>query len=208
VSRGWLGVLIQEVNRDLAESFGLERPRGALVAEVMTGSPAQEAGLEAGDIVLTYDGEEVALSSDLPPMVGRTLVGETAELSVLRGGKVINVDVEIGRLPQNGQAGQAAPSDGSDDPSSSPLGLSIEPVPDEIADALELSSGGVLVTEVAPGSARNAGIRVNDVITELNRQAVGSVEDFRKVVKSLPDNSAVSVRVVRQGRASYFVMKP
>jgi len=209
VSRGWLGVLIQEVNRDLAESFGLERPRGALVAEVMAGSPAQKAGLEAGDIVLSYDGEEVALSSDLPPMVGRTPVGETAELKVLRGGKEIDVDVEIGRLPQNGQIGQAdEPAGGGDDPSSSPLGLGIEPVPAEIADSWDLASGGVLVTEVTPGPARDAGIRVNDVITELNRQPVGSVKDFRKVVKSLPDNNAVSVRVVRQGRASYFVMKP
>ena len=84
VSRGWLGVLIQEVNRDLAESFGLKRPRGALIAEVMSGSPAQAAGLQAGDIVLSYDGDEVQLSSDLPPMVGRTPVGETAELRVDR----------------------------------------------------------------------------------------------------------------------------
>jgi serine protease Do len=178
------------------------------VAEVMAGSPAQEAGLRSGDIVLTYDGEEVAFSSDLPPMVGRTPVGETAALKVMRGGKVIDVDVKIGRLPQNGQASQSAPSGGSNDPSSAPLGLSIEPVPDEIADSWELSSGGVLVTDVAPGPARNAGIRANDVITELNRQPVGSIEDFSKVVESLPDDSAVSVRVVRQGRASYFVMKP
>ena len=208
VSRGWLGVLIQEVNRDLAESFGLQRPRGALVAEVMAGSPAQKASLQAGDIILAYDSEEVALSSDLPPMVGRTPVGETAALRVLRGGEVINVDVEIGRLPKDGQASRTAPSNGSDQPSSAPMGLSIEPVPDEIVDAWELSSGGVLVTEVAPGSARNAGIRANDVITELNRQAVGSTKEFREVAESLPDNEAVSVRVVRQGRASYFVIKP
>lgn len=208
VSRGWLGVLIQEVNRDLAESFGLQRPRGALVAEVMAGSPAEDAGLQSGDIVLAYDGEDVTLSSDLPPMVGRTPVGETAALKVLRGGKVINVDVEIGRLPEDGQARQAAPSTGSDESSSAPLGLSIEPLPDGLADSWELSSGGVLVTGVSPGPARDAGIRANDVITELNRKSVGSVEDFREVVKSLPDNSAVSVRVVRDGRASYFVIKP
>ncbi len=208
VSRGWLGVLIQEVNRDLAESFGLQRPRGALVAEVMAGSPAQAAGLQTGDIVLAYDGEDVDLSSDLPPMVGRTPVGETAALRVLRGGKEIDVDVEIGRLPEDGEVRQAAPSGGSSDPSSAPLGLNIEPLPDEIADSWELTSGGVLVTDVAPGPARDAGIRADDVITELNRKPVGSVDDFREVVESLPDDSAVSVRVVRQGRASYFVMKP
>lgn len=208
VSRGWLGVLIQEVNRDLAESFGLKRPRGALVAEVMANSPAEDAGLKTGDIVLQYEGEDVALSSDLPPMVGRTPVGETASLRVLRGGDIINVDVEIGRLPEDGQARPASPSGSSNDPSSAPLGLSVEPLPDEIADSWDLASGGVLVAEVAPGPARDAGIRPDDVITELNRQPVSSVDDFRSVVDSLPEDSAVSVRVIRQGRASYFVMKP
>src|SRR5690606_22545077 len=89
VARGWLGVLIQEVNRDLAETFGLKRPRGALIAEVMEGSPALAGGLQAGDIVLGYNGEEIQLSSDLPPMVGRTPVGESARLTVLREGKEI-----------------------------------------------------------------------------------------------------------------------
>jgi len=208
VSRGWLGVLIQEVNRDLAQSFGLQRPRGALIAEVMADSPAREAGLQSGDIVLAYEGEDVALSSDLPPMVGRTPVGETASLQVLRGGDIINVEVEIGRLPEEGQARNALPGDSDNDSSSAPLGLNIEPLPDEIADSWDLSSGGVLVTGVARGPAQDAGIRPNDVITELNRRPVSSVKDFRDVVKSLPANSAVSVRVIRQGRASYFVMKP
>lgn len=208
VSRGWLGVLIQEVNRDLAESFGLKRPRGALVAEVMSNSPAEDAGLRSGDIVLQYEGEEVALSSDLPPMVGRTPVGETASLGVLRGGDVITVDVEIGRLPEDGQARRGAPAGSDNDQSAAPLGLSVEPLPDEIADAWDISSGGVLVTGVVAGPARDAGIRPDDVITELNRRSVSSVDDFRDVVESLPDNAAVSVRVIRQGRASYFVMKP
>jgi len=208
VSRGWLGVLIQEVNRDLAESFGLQRPRGALVAEVMANSPAEDAGLQSGDIVLQYEGEDVALSSDLPPMVGRTPIGETASLQVMRGGDLINVDVEIGRLPEDGQTRSAAPSGSNSDSSSAPLGLNVEPLPGDIADSMNLESGGVLVTAVASGPARDAGIRPNDVITELNRRPVRSVDDFREVVDSVPDGAAVSVRVVRQGRASYFVMKP
>ena len=208
VSRGWLGVLIQEVNRDLAQSFGLQRPRGALVAEVMADSPAQDAGLQSGDIVLAYEGEEVTLSSDLPPMVGRTPVGQSASLRVLRGGEIINLEVEIGRLPEEGQARNASPSEGDSGASPSPLGLDVEPLPNDIADAWDLSSGGVLVTGVASGPARDAGIRPNDVITELDRRSISSVDDFREVVKSLPDGSAVSVRVVREGRASYFVMKP
>lgn len=205
VSRGWLGVLIQEVNRDLAESFGLKRPRGALIAEVMDGSPAEEGGLQAGDIVLEYDGDDIQLSSDLPPMVGRTPVGETARLTVLRGGKEITLDVEIGQLPDERSAQQAAPSVGSS--STSPLGLTVETLPADLADSVGVS-GGVLVTEVGRGPAYNAGIRARDVITEINRKSVSSVEEFRKVVRGLPEGRAVSVRVVRQGRAIYLVMKP
>jgi serine protease Do len=207
VSRGWLGVLIQEVNRDLAESFGLKRPRGALVAEVMSGSPAEKAGLKAGDIVLEYEGEEVTLSSDLPPMVGRTPIGDTASMEVMREGKQISVDVEIGKLPEEGDERASAPATGDGGPSSAPLGMTVEPLPDEIRDSLGVT-GGVLVSDIAQGPALDAGIRPRDVITELNRRPVSSVEDFRKAVEALPEDSAVSVRVVRQGRAIYLVMKP
>ncbi|MDK9559304.1 DegQ family serine endoprotease [Marinobacter sp. M216] len=206
VARGWLGVLIQEVNRDLAESFGLKRPRGALVAEVMDGSPAQAAGLQSGDIVLEYDGEEIQLSSDLPPMVGRTPIGETASLTVLRGGEEMTLDVEIGKLPEQGGEQQAQPSE-SDSSSSAPLGMIVEPIPAELADSLGVD-GGVVVTNVSRGPAFEAGIRPRDVITEINRKSVASVEEFRDVVESLPKDRAVSVRVVRQGRAVYLVMKP
>ncbi|MCG2579314.1 MAG: DegQ family serine endoprotease [Marinobacter sp.] len=207
VARGWLGVLIQEVNRDLAESFGLKRPRGALIAEVMSGSPAEDAGLEAGDIVLEYDGDSVELSSDLPPMVGRTAVGETATLKVLREGREMELEVEIGKLPEQGNEQAVAPGSDQGGPSSAPLGLAVEPLPAEFADSMDLKSG-VLVTSVGRGPALNAGIRPRDVITEIHRQPVRTVEEFRDVVSSLPDDRAVSVRVVRQGRAIYLVMKP
>jgi serine protease Do len=207
VSRGWLGVLIQEVNRDLAESFGLKRPRGALIAEVMAGSPAQAAGLQAGDIVLSYDGDEVQLPSDLPPMVGRTPVGETAELRVLRGGEEIELQVEIGQLPEEGSQQSAAPSGDSGGPASAPLGMMVEPLPADMAESMGVE-GGVVVNNVARGAASEAGIRTGDVITEINRQKVTSVQEFREAVRSLPEGKAVSVRVVRQGRALYLVMKP
>lgn len=207
VSRGWLGVLIQEVNRDLAESFGLSRPRGALIAEVMADSPAQAAGLQAGDIVLSYDGEEVELSSDLPPMVGRTPVGETANLTVLRGGKEMELQVEIGRLPEQGSQQASAPAGDSSGPASAPLGMTVEPLPSKLAESLGVESG-VLVNNVARGPAAEAGIRPRDVITEINRQNVSSVDEFREVVRGLPEGKAVSVRIVREGRALYLVMKP
>ncbi|MGO1657058.1 MAG: DegQ family serine endoprotease [Marinobacter sp.] len=205
VSRGWLGVLIQEVNRDLAESFGLKRPRGALIAEVMAGSPALKGGLQSGDIVLEYDGEDVERSSDLPPMVGRTPVGETARLTVLRGGKEVTLDVKIGQLPDENGAQSAAPAEG--DSSTAPLGLVVEPLPADLADSVDVS-GGVVVTAVNKGPAYDAGIRARDIITEINREPVSSVDDFQKAIKALPEGRAVSVRIVRQGRAMYLVLKP
>ena len=207
VARGWLGVLIQEVNRDLAESFGLKRPRGALIAEVMQGSPAEQSGLESGDIVLEYNNDPVRLSSDLPPLVGRTPVGESARLTVLRGGREIMLDVTIGRLPEDGET-EAAPEVGdSGAPSQDPLGLTVEPLTPEMASAAGVQ-GGVLVARVVQGPAAEAGIRPRDIITEINREQVRSLEDFRQATSKLPANRAVSVRVVRQGRAIYLVMKP
>jgi len=207
VARGWLGVLIQEVNRDLAESFGLKRPRGALIAEVMPDSPAEKAGLQAGDIVLEFNDEGVDLSSDLPPMVGRTAVGEVAQLTVMRGGKEVRIDAAIGRLPEDGATGEesGAGNDGGSSPN--PLGLMVEPLPAELARSAGVQ-GGVLVTQVGPGPALDAGIRPRDIITEIHRKQIRSVQDLDQAIAGLPSNRAVSVRIVRQGRAIYLVMKP
>ncbi len=205
VSRGWLGVLIQEVNRDLAESFGLKRPRGALIAEVMVDSPAEQAGLRSGDIVLEFEGESVELSSDLPPMVGRTPVGESATLEVLREGRRIDLDVVIGRLPEDNELAGATPQ--SSGPSEGPLGMIVEPLPADLMSSLGIDAG-VLVTNVSKGPALEAGVRPDDVITELDRSAITSVEEFRQAVADLPEGKAVSMRIVRQGRATYLVMKP
>lgn len=205
VARGWLGVLIQEVNRDLAESFGLSRPRGALIAEVMPDSPAQQAGLEAGDIVLSYEGEAIERSADLPPMVGRTAIGKAAQLTIMRQGKKRTVEVEIGRLPED--EGATGTQNEPSGPAGGPLGLQVEPLPEQLASRLDIP-GGVLVTGVGRGPAFQAGIRRNDVITELNRQPVTSLDDFREAVEALPEDRAVSVRIIREGRATYLVMKP
>lgn len=206
VARGWLGVLIQEVNRDLAESFGLSRPRGALVAEVMAGSPAEDAGLQAGDIILEYEGDEIGLSSELPPMVGRTPVGGTARMKVVRGGERLDLDVVIGQLPEEGES-QPVEVGQSPESNAAPLGLVVEELPPKLQGTLGIH-GGVIVVDVGRGPALDAGIRPKDVITEINRQQIDSIEGFRAAVQSLPDDSVVSVRVIRQGRATYLVMRP
>ena len=99
VSRGWLGVLIQEVTRELAESFGMENPHGALVAKVLYDSPAQAAGLEVGDVIVEFNGKQVMRSSGLPPLVGRAKVGKEAQVKVIRNKQAREIDVMIAELP-------------------------------------------------------------------------------------------------------------
>jgi serine protease Do len=162
--------------------------------------------LRSGDIVLAYDGEELQLSSGLPPMVGRTPIGESARLTVLRGGNEMFIDVKIGQLPD--ERGAQAQSPATPDNSISLLfGLSVEPLPASMTDAQGVSAG-VLVADVQGGPAFDAGIRPNDVITEIDRKAVTSVADFRNIAGNLAGDRAVPVRIVRQGRALYLVMKP
>ena len=156
--------------------------------------------------MLEYNGEEIELSSDLPPKVGRTPVGESARLTVLRGGDEIELDVEIGELPEDGRTSRSKPR-GQMDGNAGALGLTVEPLTPENARAAGVESG-VLVTSVERGPALKAGIRTRDIITEINRKPVGSLKAFRAVVESLSDGQAVSVRVVRQGRPIYLVMRP
>ncbi|MGM0434204.1 MAG: DegQ family serine endoprotease [Pseudomonadota bacterium] len=203
VTRGWLGVMIQEVNRDLAETFGLERPHGALVADVVPDSPAAEAGLQQGDVILEFDGEEITRSSDLPPKVGQADVGSEAELTVMRDGERITVPFTVGELPEDGQQAQqqsAEPDTGN------PLGLRVEPLPEQLARQWDLD-GGVLVTEVGRGPARQAGIRRNDVIRKIGNQGVTGVDEFREAVSALPAGKPVAVTLVRQGNPRIVALR-
>ncbi|TDT38503.1 serine protease Do [Halospina denitrificans] len=195
VTRGWLGVMIQEVNRDLAETFGLERPYGALVADVVPDSPAAEAGLQSGDVILEFNGEEITRSSDLPPKVGQADVGSEAELTVMRDKERQTVTFEVAKLPEDDQ--QVAQQQPETD-TGNRLGLRVKDLPEQLAREWELD-GGVLVTEVGRGPARQAGIRRNDVIRKIGNQGVTSVSEFQEVVDSIPTGQPVAVTLIRQG---------
>lgn len=203
VSRGWLGVLIQEVNKELAESFGLDKPHGALVAQVVPGSPAQKAGIKVGDIIVKYEDEKVGLSSQLPHFVGRTKVGETASLTLIRDGKKQTVDVEIGELPNS--ADKTAKPAKAIAPKADRLGLMVQELDDAIVN--EIGMTGVEVVSVEQGAASKAGIRQGDIIAKLNNESFEDLDSYEDLVDDLPEDKAIPVLVIRGGNPSFLVLK-
>jgi serine protease Do len=203
VSRGWLGVVIQEVNRDLAESFGLKRPHGALVTRVLEGSPAEAAGLKPGDIITRFDDTAIDFSSDLPHVVGRVAVGTETELQVVRDGQQMTLDVTIGELAEREDERVGFVRPGEQVPSR--LGLQVEPVPDPALERLDID-GGVRVAGV-DGPAADAGIVRGDIITRLNNREITDVAGFREVVEGLPAGRSVPVLIIRGENPRFLALR-
>ena len=207
VQRGWLGVVIQEVNKDLAESFDLPKPAGALVAQIMPGGPADEGGLKVGDVIMSFNGAEISRSADLPHAVGRVRPGTEASMVVMRDKSRKTLTMEIGSLPEDdsvaalGDSDSAAPSKADNR-----LGVSVAELSDEQKKNLDIHAG-VVVREVTQGPGAMVGLRAGDIITNLDNQAVDSVANFEEIAKDLPSNRSVSMRVIRQGRASYITFR-
>jgi len=204
VARGWLGVIIQEVNRDLAESFGLDRPKGALVAKVLPGSPAQAAKLQEGDIIISFNGETVERSAELPPLVGRVVPGKTVERELVRNGRNKTIDLTVGVLPEEGalvEASAVAPP-----AEANPLNISVAALEPERAEQWRLS-GGVVVREVLSGPGADAGLVVGDVITMLNGLPIEDMDGFADVASHLPKGKAVPMRIVRRGSPLFLPLK-
>lgn len=207
VSRGWLGVVIQEVNKDLAESFGLDKPAGALVAQIQDDGPAAKGGLQVGDVILSMNGQPIVMSADLPHLVGALKAGSKARLEVIREGKRQTIELTVGAIPEEGAAldalGNAKPGA---ERSSNRLGIAVVELTDEQKKSYDLKSG-VVIKEVQDGPAALIGLQPGDVITHLNNQAINSTKEFTDIAKALPKNRSVSMRVLRQGRASFITFK-
>ena len=209
VSRGWLGVLIQDVDQQLAESFELDRPKGALVSRVLPDSPAEKAGLEVGDVILNFNGVEIVRSSDLPPVVGRTKAGDRVPVKVIRDGKTKSIKVLIGELP--GDDALAAVSEG---PGRTPKGtsderinLTVAEITEEMREERDLDTDGVLVKDVQNGPAFDAGVRANDILLQIDNKVIDSPKRFREVMKGIDGGRAVAVLIQRQGGPMFLAMK-
>lgn len=208
VARGWLGVSLQPVDRDLAESFGLDKPKGALINEVFADSPAEDAGIEPGDIVIRYDGKAVASIEELPPMVGQTKVGDSVKVVVVRDRKEKTLKVTIGRLKDEQQA-KASPSQANEGPEIARLGLMAGELSAEQRKQLELPDSGVVVQAVKSGSpAARAGLQAGDVILRFAGKKVDNQKQLRKLADAVPDGRSVPALVLRNGRAQYLAIAP
>ena len=198
VTRGWLGVSIQEVTPELAKSFALKEKKGALVAQVVSGSPAEKAGIEQGDVIVEFDGKEVASSKDVPLIVSSTPVGKSVTIKLLRNGKVLDRQVKVGEMEEKTEMAKASSSH-------KPLGITIQNLTPEIAKGLGLKKEtGVVVTRVEPGSpAANAGIQTGDVIREVDRKPIKDVDDFVQKIQKAKDQDNILL-FLQRGQNNLF----
>lgn len=202
VSRGWLGVYIQEVTQEIAESFGLEKPVGALVSQIIEGSPAQKYGLHSGDVIMSFNGKDIMDSSNLPPLVGRVRVGNTAKVKVLREGRFKTLDVVIEELVEEGSQpvlGQHKPS------RSNPLGVEVANL--SAASRNKLGRGVRVISVQPSGVAYRAGLRAGDVILQLNHKNIKGSRGFRSKVASLPMGRMIPALIHRNGANQFVVLK-
>lgn len=198
VSRGWLGVAIQSIDQDLASSFGLDTPAGALVSKVMEDSPAEKSGIKAGDIILKFNGKKIKKSADLPPLVGEVAVGRSVDVVVLRKGKETTLSVKIGELDE-GQpkvAKKGKPSVNK--------GLSVRNLTAKQQRELKIDTGVIVVGVAAGSKAEDAGFRLGDVIVNIGDQAIESKKDFEKALQGKHKDKPVAVLVIRDERSLFI----
>lgn len=204
VSRGWIGVNVQDVSRTLAESFGMSRPEGALIRSLVPDGPAQQAGLQVGDIILQFNGEKVFTASMLPPMVGEAPVGRAADLEVYRQGRRVKLSIMVTQLKDQTVAGRS-PAAGARE---GDLGLVVrDPTAAERA-LLELPPDrGVLVDSVAAGPGRDAGLKAGDAILMIDQKPVSNARGFRRALDGLTAGQAVAVLVQRHSETLFLALR-
>jgi len=206
VSRGWLGVLIQDVTRELAESFDMEHPHGALIAKVLPDGPAEKGGIEVGDIIVKFNGKEVSFSSDLPPLVGSTTVGTTVSIDIIRRSKPKKLNIKILELPTDDRVAVKRSDNKSGIPKN-PLNIVVKDLTEEQKKEIDIYDHGVLVEQISSGPAQESGIRRGDVLLILDNIKIKDIAHFNKLVKELPKDRSISVLIQRRGGPVFLALK-
>jgi serine protease Do len=204
VIRGWLGVRVQDVTRELAESFEMKKPYGALISQVLADSPAEKAGLKVGDVIVGFNDQLVDSSASLPPMVGAANIAQKARVKVIRDKRSKTIKVKLENLPGNPLAANEVEKKPSVD---AVLGMSLTNLTAEMRDKWQIKNHGVLVKKVNEGAAFDAGIRAGDLIMQLNGQAVENVRHMKKLVNKVPKGKFVSILINRQGDPIFLALK-
>ena len=203
VTRGWLGVSIQEVTEDIAKSFKLKDAKGALVAEVMEDTPAQRGGLERGDIIISFDGKQVETPNELQRIVAGTVPDKKVKVEVIRDGKTKTLTVKVGTMP--GEITETEKEITTD------LGLTVQTLTPDLAEQFNWSRDekGVLITGVDPsGAGAEAGLRRGDLIKEIDRQEVETTEDYKRIIGKTKKGESVLFLIKRGTRTFYTTLTP
>ena len=202
VDRGWLGVVIQEVDRELAETFALDKPSGALIAQLEPGGPADRSGLKVGDIILRFGKSDIARSGDLPHAVGQTRPGARVKVVIMREGVKRNLQVMVGTL-----GGEVATLPGAEQPvkdtSGGRLGLVVDAVDESLLQRWHLEGGVMIQRVIAGGAAAKAGLQIGDIVVQLGFETVTDLRDFAVLEASLPQGEPMPVRFYRSGNAVF-----
>jgi serine protease Do len=212
VSRSWLGVSIRGLTPELAEGFGLDRPKGALVAQVVAGGPGAKAGLQPGDIILSFDGRPIDEATQLPLLAGLAGVGKNVPLELVREGRIRNVTVLLEELPSEGGPAPATETERAQAEASGKLGLTIDDLRPEVRRQLKLPKDldGAYVVRVLPGTAAaEAGIMNGDVVLQVNGREVRSANAFVSEVRKVKTGKLLRL-LVRRGDGTVFaaMVKP
>jgi len=205
VTRGWLGVGIQEITPELAKSFGLKTADGVLVSQVEPNSPAAKAGLQPEDVILEYNGKETKSPRELSMAVADTKIGIPAKLKVFRDGRMMSINVAVGEKPVERVEARTDPVDPTK-PEGVKLGVTVENVTPEVARQLNLpSAAGALVMDVQSGSpADEGGVRRGDIIREINHKPINNASDLQSTARDLKSGNTVLLKVLRQGQTLFL----
>lgn len=209
VSRGWLGVAVQDVTRDLAESMNLPKPVGALVSAVVEDSPAEEAKFEPGDVIVRLNSKDIIYAKDLPPAVGAIAPEKQVRIQFYRNGKKHTALVRMGELSDDTlQANVNSSRSGKN--AVSRLGMKVQQVPEAKSKEFKLKNDqGVMVASIQRGGpAHRAGLKRGDIIVSLDRKKLQTPEEFHKIVQELPEGRAVWMQMIRGGQKSIVTIRP
>lgn len=203
VSRAYLGVMLQDIDRNLAEAYNLSRPEGALVTQVSEDTPASKAGLKAGDIILSYNGTMINRTTDLITLINRTRPNQTVNMTVQRNDKPLTISAMLTNAPDDTPAAENVKTDQGKGPS---LGMQLRDL--TAAESQSLKVKGVVVTDVLPtGLAARAGLLPGDVITRLNNTDTPTASALLNAIRSLPSNRVVRVGILRDGVPAIIGMR-